>query len=102
MNGHAGRDRLHPLFETRVNGETRAEIQSVLNSCEVCLAQRNLITSPSIKPLISNYPRQRYIADLIDLRLYNDINNGFDWILNVVDSFTKFSWTIPLKIKRHL
>ncbi|KAG0436116.1 SCAN domain-containing protein 3 [Dictyocoela muelleri] len=97
MNGHAGGDRLHLLVDTRVYRVTRAEIQGVLNSSEVCQARSNLVTRPIIRPIISNYPRERYIADLIDLRLYNDINKGFKWILNVVDSFTKFSWTIPLK-----
>ena len=49
-------------------------------------------TKPAIKPIVSKRPRDRYIADLIDLRSYKDKNDGLSWALIMVDSFSKFGW----------
>ena len=37
--------------------------------------------------------------DCIDLRKYLDDNNGYCWILNVIDTFTKYLWLFKLKDK---
>lgn len=38
-------------------------------------------------------------ADLVDMISYSKKNNGFRYILCVIDCFTKFAWAIPLKSK---
>ncbi|WUR04298.1 putative integrase-like protein [Vairimorpha necatrix] len=85
------------LFEDVIDGIT--ELTRVLNSCGICQSKRNLVTRPVIRIILSKYPRERYVADLIDLRLYHELNEGYKWLLNVVDSFTKFCWTVPLYVK---
>ncbi|OIR55994.1 MAG: uncharacterized protein A8A55_3261, partial [Amphiamblys sp. WSBS2006] len=40
-----------------------------------------------------------YIADLIDMRVYGDRNFGYTWILNIIDSFSRFVMPVPLKGK---
>lgn len=55
-----------------------------------------------------NYPRRRvYIkgyddlwqSDLIDMQNYAKENNGFNYILIVIDCFSKFVWAVKLKQK---
>ena len=55
-----------------------------------------------------NYPRRRTIikglddlwqADLADFQLYARENKGHKYILMVIDCFSKFLWTAPLKDK---
>ena len=41
-------------------------------------------------------------ADLVDYRAYNRVNSGYKYILVVVDCFSRFCWTRPLKYKRAL
>lgn len=98
-HGHAGRDRLYSILITKAYGLKRDEIMVILNECEICQARRALVTRPVIRPIIANHPRERYIADLIDFRYYSEINNDYKWMLVVVDSFSKFIWTTPLKEK---
>lgn len=38
-------------------------------------------------------------ADLIDYQNFKTYNNGFKYILVVLDCFSKFSWAIPIKTK---
>ena len=38
-------------------------------------------------------------ADLVDMRQYGKQNEGFNYILTVIDVFSKFGWAIPLKIE---
>jgi len=39
-------------------------------------------------------------ADLIDMVSYGIENNGYKYILCIIDCFTKFEWTVPLKSKK--
>jgi hypothetical protein len=38
-------------------------------------------------------------ADLIDMKSLKKYNNGFTYILTVIDCFTKYAWAVPLKTK---
>lgn len=38
-------------------------------------------------------------ADLIDMQAFAKINSGFKYILVIIDTFSKFVWTIPIKTK---
>lgn len=60
------------------------------------------------KPARRKYPRRRIIikgfdetwqADLADLSLYSRENSGNKYILVVIDCFSKYVWTEPLKTK---
>lgn len=55
-----------------------------------------------------NFPRRHVVmrdiddlwqADLIDMQSVSKINNGYNYILAVIDSFSKYAWAIPLKSK---
>ncbi|OIR55832.1 MAG: uncharacterized protein A8A55_2576, partial [Amphiamblys sp. WSBS2006] len=50
--------------------------------------------------IVSRSPRGRYQADLIDMRSYSEQNDGYAWILNSIDTFTKFMMVDVLKTKR--
>jgi hypothetical protein len=61
------------------------------------------------RPARRNYPR-RYVdirgldetwqADLVDMSAYSSINNGYKFLLTVIDIFSKFAWGVPIKSKR--
>ena len=39
-------------------------------------------------------------ADLADIQLLSKFNNGFRFLLCVIDIFSKYAWVIPLKDKK--
>ena len=59
-------------------------------------------------PLRKNFPK-RYVfvrnageiygADLVDMRALSKENDGFKYILMVIDIFSKFGWAVPIKFK---
>ena len=40
-----------------------------------------------------------YMADLIDMQKYGDWNDGYKYVLLVIDTFSKYVWLRPLKRK---
>lgn len=55
-----------------------------------------------------NFPRRRVIqkdiddlwqADLIDLQFISKYNSNFNYILVIIDTFSKYAWAVPLKRK---
>ena len=41
-------------------------------------------------------------ADLIDMKKFSKYNKGYNYLLNVIDIFSKYAWSIPLKTKTGL
>jgi hypothetical protein len=42
---------------------------------------------------------EQFQADLVDMQEFSEINNGFKYLLTVIDCFSKYLWSIPLKSK---
>ena len=38
-------------------------------------------------------------ADLVDMQAFSSFNNGFKYILTVIDVFSKYAWAVPIKGK---
>lgn len=60
------------------------------------------------KPARKNYTRNRVLvsgideqwqADLADLQSLSTYNDGYKYLLNCIDIFSKFAWSVPLKTK---
>lgn len=44
-------------------------------------------------------PDEQFQADLCDMQLVSKFNNGYKYILTVIDCFSKYAWGLPLKNK---
>ncbi|XP_048589481.1 uncharacterized protein LOC116604600 [Nematostella vectensis] len=60
------------------------------------------------KPYLRHYSRQRVIvngkdqqwqADLVDMQKWKSHNDGYKYILTVIDVLSKYGWAVPLKDK---
>uniref|UniRef100_A0A1I7XN16 Integrase catalytic domain-containing protein n=1 Tax=Heterorhabditis bacteriophora TaxID=37862 RepID=A0A1I7XN16_HETBA len=60
------------------------------------------------KPARKNYPSQRvyfnrideqWQADLVEMQMYADENDGFRYLLTIIDCFSKYAWVVPIKKK---
>ena len=63
------------------------------------------------KPIIKKFPLRRVMvygpneiwsADLIDMREFSNDNKDYNYLLNVIDIFSKYAWSLPLKTKTAL
>ena len=50
-------------------------------------------------PTFIYFKRQQIQIDLVDLRHLSNSNDGFNYLCNAIDSFTRYAWSIPLKSK---
>ena len=73
--------------------------------------QQHLLAKEVFSPQITNFRRERKItlykdetwsADLIDKSSLSKYINNYQFILTVIDIFTKYAWAIPLKNKSGL
>lgn len=71
--------------------------------------KRKIVIDELHKPARRNFPRRPttlkgihdlYQADLVEMKPHNKINKGFNYILTVIDCFTKVADAIPLKDKK--
>ena len=61
-----------------------------------------------LKPIIRKFKKRVYSgskdniwdADLADMQLISKFNNGFTFLLCVIDIFSKYAWVVPLKDKK--
>ena len=51
------------------------------------------------RPIITKGIDDLWAADLIILKQYSEENNGYAYLLNVIDTFSKFVWAAPIKKK---
>ena len=63
---------------------------------EVFSPQKTKFRRERIIPL---YKNETWSADLIDKSSLNKYNKNYEFILTVIDIFTKYAWAIPLKNK---
>lgn len=63
------------------------------------------------KPIIKKFKRNKYVtyaidelwqADLVDMKHLNKYNDGFNYILTVIDVFSKYAWCKSLKTKKSI
>lgn len=40
-----------------------------------------------------------WAADVLDMKKYSDLNEGYLYLLKVTDTFSKFAWSLPNKKK---
>lgn len=94
--GYASIDKLASAMKGKMN---RDDVKRWLQSQE---------TYTLHKPVHRKFPRNKYVlsnlnelwqADLSDMRTYSKYNNGFNYILCVIDVFTKYAYARPLKNK---
>ena len=46
---------------------------------------------------MTHYPGQIVQSDLIDMQKFSTKNSGYNYILVVIDCFSKFLWCVPLR-----
>ncbi|DAC81743.1 TPA_asm: integrase [Trichoplax MELD virus] len=60
------------------------------------------------KPIRRNFPKRRvrvngiddiWSADLVDMQEFAKYNSGYKYLLNVIDIFSKYAWSVPVKDK---
>jgi transposase InsO family protein len=96
----ASRDRLFEHTSRDFVGISRRAIMDWLRNQEVWQLRQPAFAPTIRQPIVSTRPFQRMQADLVDMRAWNPgLNNGTQYLLTVIDTFTKHAWAVPLPNK---
>ena len=96
---HRGTKTMYMNCMQRFCGFKRERIDTYVRSCEACQRGKPLARMQAITPIIADSPWSHIQADMVDLRNYADTNDGYSWILHVLDLYSKFCFSFPLKSK---
>lgn len=94
------RDALYDLARQVDKRIKRRKVEKWLNNQMLHQLTKKRPRQTAVSSFVPSKPNSIYALDLIDMQKYSDNNNGYNWILNIMDIFTKFLWSIPLKNKR--
>ena len=77
------------------------DIKNYINSCIICQQTKKITTKkPIIKQIISAFPKERYVTDLVLIdKTIDDDNHQYKYILNIIDHFSKYTGCYLLENK---
>ena len=94
------RDVLYNLVKEKYLGISRSMVMQFLKTrTSWQLHQPLRMYKRRTRSLLMKRPMIFWEADLIDLSKFSKVNNGFHWVLNVIDVFSKKVWSVPMKKK---
>ena len=60
------------------------------------------------KPARKKFPRRKvyvphkdhsWAMDFVDMRSFAKNNRGYKWIINIIDVWSRYAWSVPMKSK---
>ena len=97
---YTGLNKLHRIVKKEgLYDITRAQLKQWLRKQETYTLHRSSRRKGPKLRVISPYPDYMWDADLADLSSLSKFNKGFHFFLLIVDIFSRFVWTRPLKSK---
>ena len=79
---------------------SRGQIQKWLHKQEPYSLQKPLRYTFQRTPIVVAGIDDQWSADLMDMKKFSKDNNGYSYVLVVVDTFSKYMWVRPLKDKQ--
>ena len=80
-------------------GVTKVCVREFLDKCLVCSTNQPLKKSDPIKNIVAKQCWERIQIDLVDLRQFSEQNDDCKWLLNVIDCYSRYLTSVPLKDK---
>jgi len=96
---HKGVKAMYMNCQILYAGFKRERINEYVRRCEICRRHRPMTRVSSITPIVAEHPWERIQIDCVDMRNYSDHNDGYGWILNIIDIYSKYLYSFPMKSK---
>jgi transposase InsO family protein len=99
-SNYKGIENCYRKISAQYLGITRQDISKVLKRMEIKQLKRPTLQR-ELKPIIASKPMEYLQLDLMDFSKlkYEKFNNGYVYLLNIIDIFSKFLWCFPIKNK---
>ncbi|KCZ81759.1 hypothetical protein H312_00799, partial [Anncaliia algerae PRA339] len=90
LPSHLGMTAMYKKSKLKYAGFKREKICEFVSNCITCKKHVLLARIAPITPIISTHKWDIVQMDCINMRNYSSFNDGFNWILNILDSYSKF------------
>ena len=95
-----GRDYLYQaVLRKGFIGISRRSVMDYLRNLEAYQLIQPLQRSSTLRPIVTNGPNYVWQIDLIDMQNLSHYNQGYNYILVMIDLFSKYVFAIPIKTK---
>lgn len=94
--GHPGMNKMISFIHSKYYGISTDVIRKFVAGCSSCSKYNNLSTLNETHINIISHKYERYIMDCVDLRKYAIVNDGYGWVLNVIDTYTKYLFSYKM------
>lgn len=94
-----GRDKLFKTISDKFIGVSRQDVTNFLKNSQTAQLHKVPPVEKVHKSIISNYPLERFQADLIDLDNIKGFNYNYRYVLTIIDHFSKYAFAFPLTRK---
>ena len=91
--------RLHNIAKKRIINLKLSEVKDWLSGQIVYTLHKQSRRKFKRNPIIAERIKENFQADIVDVQGIAKYNDGFTFILTIIDVFTKKAWAIPLKSK---
>jgi len=86
------------LFEQHI-GITQDEVKKYVRNCSTCIRNTSIKEKADLTPVVANGPLEHVQVDLVDFLSFAEYNDGYSYILTMIDVFSRYVWAIPLQDK---
>ena len=86
------------IYEQHI-GITQGEVKKYVSNCPTCIRNTSIKEKADLTPVIANGPLERIQVDLVDFLSFAEHNDGYSYVLTMIDVFSRYVWAIPLPNK---
>ena len=95
-----GIDRLWREAKKQISGIKREEVKAFLQTQYAYTQHKPAVKKFKRRKVISVNINDVYHMDLIDMQKFSEDNDGYKYIMTVIDCFSRYAMAIPMKSKR--
>lgn len=96
---HRGEKALFNELKQKYYNIKLADIKRVLQSCQICSRRTVETQAEATRPIIIREKLGRLQVDITYMVDYAESNNGFKYILTIIDCYSKYAWAFPCLYK---
>lgn len=98
-NAYRSSQNLHQRLMKEFVNISRKDVINTLKNLEIKQLIHPIEENKLVQPIIATKPMEHWQIDLIDVSSISKQNDNINYLMNVIDIFTKFAWSYPLKNK---
>ncbi|KAI5188115.1 hypothetical protein NEHOM01_2531, partial [Nematocida homosporus] len=95
---HASTKKIYKSMRKQYMGFTRQTILGIGFSCSLCQKSAPPKRSTPVQNIISKHPMEHLQIDCIDMCYCAEANDGYGWILTIIDTYSKY--LVAMKMRR--